>query len=117
MKDPIQLAANYIEFSNRGNLEEVWECFESDASYQSSQFGRFEGLEEIRPMMQDFYDNYQQPHWEVEHYRLIDDDSVEFPFQMSAIDSDGQPISRKGVERLQFNRTTGKITAVHVSVS
>jgi len=117
VKDPIQLATHYIECSNAGVLETIWDCFEPDAAYQSSQFGTFEGLSEIRPMMQDFYGKYQKPRWEVEHYRLIDDDTVEFPFQMSAIDSEGNTVARQGVERLQFNRATGKITAVHVSVS
>lgn len=116
VKDPIQLAENYIALSNAGNLSSIWNCFAADATYQSSQLGTFEGLSEIQAMMRGFYQKYAQPHWEVEHYRKLDYDTVEFSFQMTGRDSSGKDIHRRGVERIQFDLQTGKILDLRVSV-
>jgi hypothetical protein len=116
MKDPIALAKNYVTLSNQAVLEDIWSCFEPDADYQSSQFGTFKGLTEIQPMMRDFFQRFPNPHWEVSDYRLLDDDTVEFPFTMTGRNTGGETVERKGVERLQVNTTTGKIRAVHVAV-
>ena len=116
MKDPIQLAEHYVLLSNRGDLEDIWSCFEPDATYHSTQFGSCRGLAEIQTMMKDFFGRFPSPFWAVEHYRLLDGDTVEFPFTMTGSDTNGNPIERQGVERLQFNTTTGKIRHVHVSV-
>lgn len=116
MQDPLELATAYLEKSNCGDLDEIIDCFDPDATYHSSQLGDFKGRAAIRSMMDSFYARFKNPRWVAESLRSINENTVEFRFRMTATDVKGAVICRSGLERLEFDGSSGRITAVTVSV-
>lgn len=111
----IDLARRYVELSNAARLDEALAMFGDDARYESSQVGSFEGRPAIDEMMRAFFERYEQPTWKVATYELIDDDTVEFAFEMTARPAGGEVVRRQGVERITFD-DDGRILHVQVDV-
>lgn len=112
----IDAARRYVEFSNGGWVDEALAMFAPDASYASSQVGAFEGRDAIGAMMRGFFARFEQPHWDVPEYRLVGDDVVEFDFVMTASPYGvGDPVERRGTERIAFD-ATGLINRIDVDV-
>jgi hypothetical protein len=111
----IDLARRYVELSNAARLDEALAMFRDDARYESSQVGAFEGRPAIEEMMRAFFDRYERPTWSVDSYTLVDDDTVEFAFTMTARAADGVAIERQGVERIAFD-DEGRVFRVWVDV-
>ena len=109
------LARRYVELSNAARLDEALAMFRDDAHYESSQVGTFVGRAAIEEMMRAFFDRYEQPTWNVAVYEPVDDDTVEFEFEMTTRPADGELIRRQGVERLVFD-DHGRIFRVQVDV-
>ncbi|MCY3772148.1 MAG: nuclear transport factor 2 family protein [Gemmatimonadetes bacterium] len=98
------LARLYVERSNRHVLDEVFLMFDPDATYRSSQFGLFEGLEQIREMMTGFFTAFPDVHWTVDTYRADSDYTASFEFTMRASNAEtGQPVERRGLETITFS--------------
>ena len=109
------LARRYVELSNAARLGDALAMFRDDARYESSQVGAFEGRAAIEQMMRAFFDRYERPVWSVDAYTLVDDDTVEFVFTMTARAADGVAIERHGVERIAFD-DEDRISRVWVDV-
>ena len=109
------LARRYVELSNAARLDEALAMFREDARYESSQVGSFAGRAEIEQMMRGFFARYERPTWSVDAYELVDDDTVEFTFTMTARAAEGDVIERHGVERITFD-DEGRIFRVSVDV-
>lgn len=110
------LARLYVERSNRHVLDEVFLMFDPDATYRSSQFGLFEGLDQIRKMMTGFFTTFPDVHWTVDAYRADSDDTASFEFTMRASNAEtGQPVERRGLETISFT-DEGRIRHVEVEV-
>lgn len=110
------LARQYVERSNRHVLDEVFPLFDPEATYRSSQFGLFEGLEQIREMMTGFFTTFPDVHWTVDDYRADSDDTASFEFTMRASHAEtGQPVERRGLETITFTQE-GLIRHVEVEV-
>lgn len=91
--------------------------FDPDATYRSSQFGLFEGLEQIREMMTGFFTTYPDVQWTVDAYRADSDDTASFQFTMRASNVDtGQVVERRGLETIRFTKE-GLISHVEVEVA
>ena len=111
------LARCYVGLSNRHALDEVFPMFDPDATYRSSQFGLFEGLDEIREMMSGFFSNFPDVHWTVDDYCADSDDTVSFEFTMRATRAEtGQSVERRGRETIIFT-DDGRIRHVEVDVA
>ncbi len=113
----IDLARTYVERSNRHLLNEVFPMFDPDATYRSSQFGLFKGLDQIREMMTGFFTTFPDVHWTVDAYRAESDDTASFAFTMRASNADtGQSVQRRGLETITFT-DEGRIRHIDVEVA
>ena len=111
------LARMYVERSNRHDLDNVFPMFDPGATYRSSQFGLFEGLEQIREMMSGFFSTFPDVHWTVEEYGAKSDDTAFFEFTMRASHADtGQSVERQGLETITFT-DDGRISHIEVEVA
>ena len=111
------LARLYVERSNRHELDEVFPMFDANATYRSSQFGLFEGLEQIREMMTGFFTSFPDVHWTVDDYRADSDDTASFEFMMRATNAETeQAVARRGLETITFT-DEGRIRHVEVEVT
>ncbi len=111
------LARLYVKRSNRHVLDEVFSLFDPAATYRSSQFGLFEGLDQIRDMMTGFFTTFPDVHWTVNDYRADSDDTVSFEFTMRASHAEtGQPVERRGLETITLTKE-GLIRHVEVEVA
>ena len=111
------LARLYVEQSNRHVLDDVFPLFDPEATYRSSQFGLFEGLDQIRDMMTGFFATFPDVHWTVDDYRAESDDSASFEFTMQASHAEtGQPVERRGLETITFTEE-GLIRHIEVEVA
>ena len=110
------LARLYVERSNLHVLDDVFPMFDRKATYRSSQFGLFEGLDQIRDMMTGFFTTYPDVHWTVDAYRADSDDTASFEFTMRATHAEtGQAVARRGLETISFTEE-GLIRHVEVEV-
>ncbi len=113
----VELARQYVEKSNCHVLDEVFPMFDSDATYRSSQFGLFKGLDQIREMMAGFFATFPDVHWTVDKYRSVSDDTASFEFTMRASNGDtGQSVERRGLETIIFT-DEGRIRHIEVEVA
>lgn len=111
------LARQYVERSNRHVLDDVFPLFDPEATYRSSQFGLFEGLDQIREMMTVFFTTFPDVQWTVDGYRADSDDTASFEFTMQASHAEtGQPVERRGLETITFTEE-GLIRHVEVVVA
>ncbi len=111
------LARLYVERSNRHELDDVFPMFDANATYRSSQFGLFEGLDQIREMMTGFFTTFPDVHWTVDDYRADSDDTASFEFTMRATNAEtGQAVARRGLETITFT-DEGRIRHVEVEVT
>ena len=111
------LARLYVERSNRHELDDVFPMFDANATYWSSQFGLFDGLDQIREMMTGFFTTFPDVHWTVEDYRADSDDTASFEFTMRATNAEtGQAVERQGLETIAFT-DEGLIRHVEVEVT
>lgn len=99
----IDLARNYVTLSNDHNLPFIQPLFADDATYHSTYFGEYKGSVAIHAMMASFFTRFPDAYWEVAEYRGIEDNGVEFVFEMTGVDaSSGEWVKRQGVERIYF---------------
>ena len=111
------LAKLYVERSNRHVLDEVFPMFDSEATYRSSQFGMFEGLDQIRDMMTGFFTTFPDVHGTVDAYCAESDDTASFEFTMRASNAEtGQAVERRGLETITFT-DEGLIRHIEVEVA
>ena len=111
------LARLYVERSNRHELDDVFPMFDANATYRSSQFGLFEGLDQIREMMTGFFTTFPDVHWTVDDYRANSEDTASFEFTMRATNAEtGQTVARRGLETIAFT-DEGLIRHVEVEVT
>lgn len=116
-REVADLARLYVERSNRHVLDEVFPMFDPEATYRSSQFGLFEGLDQIRDMMTVFFNSFPDVHWTVDAYRADSADTVTFAFAMRATNAEtGQPVARRGLETITFTEE-GLIRHIEVEVA
>ncbi len=116
-REVTDLARLYVERSNRHVLDEVFPMFDPKATYRSSQFGLFEGLDKIRDMMTGFFTTFPDVHWTVDVYRADSADTVSFEFAMRATNAGtGQPVARRGLETITFTEE-GLIRHIEVEVA
>lgn len=116
-KENIAKAERYLALSNAHALEDIFAMFEPGATYRSSQFGAFAGIETIKEMMTSFFTRFPDTHWEVGEYVPTDDHAVEFDFIMRAHEKDsGEAVERHGRERIEFS-PGGRIRHIEVSVT
>ncbi|TXI20265.1 MAG: nuclear transport factor 2 family protein [Nitrosomonas sp.] len=102
-KRAVELAKNYVLLSNNHNLACIKPLFSNNASYHSAYFGEYQGIDAIYAMMASFFSRFPDAHWEVNEYRNIDNNGVEFMFNMTGVDSScGKRINRHGLERVYF---------------
>ena len=112
-----ELARLYVERSNRHVLDEVFPMFDSEATYRSSQFGLFEGLDQIRDMMTGFFATFPDVLWTVDVYRADSDDTASFEFTMRASYAETkQSVERRGLETITFTEE-GLIRHIEVEVA
>ena len=111
------LAKRYVERSNSHELDDVFPLFDPEATYRSSQFGLFEGLDQIREMMTGFFTTFPDVHWTVDAYGQKTDDTASFEFTMRATHAEtGQSVERWGRETIRFTEE-GLIRHIEVEVA
>ena len=110
----INWAKSYVTLSNAHELAKIKSLFTPDATYHSTYFGEYRGIDAIHDMMQSFFKRFSDAYWEVPEYCCIDDNGVEFAFLMTATDTtSGEQVQRRGLERIYFT-STGMIK--HIAV-
>ena len=113
--DQIKLAQNYVWLSNKHDLNAILLMFDNNATYNSSQTGKYIGKKAIGDMMRQFFVLYNDVTWNVVNYKVIKKDSIEFSFLMHATNSQtGEAINRHGIERITFT-TNNLISRIIVS--
>ena len=112
----VDLAKQYVERSNSHALDDVFPMFDPDATYRSSQFGIFEGLNQIREMISGFFTTFPDVHWTLDTCRAVSDDTATFEFTMRATHAEtGQAVERRGLETISFSEA-GLIRHIEVEV-
>ena len=97
------LARKYVELSNQHDLNAILPMFDDNATYSSSQAGRFSGKEAIGEMMGQFFSIFPDVSWKVTSYRTVKTRNIEFSFLMHATNEQtGEPITREGIECIIF---------------
>ena len=100
----IDLAKSYVELSNKHNLKLIALMFEANATYHSSYFGTFTGVEAINKMMAGFFTRFPDVYWDVSGYQLAGDGVVEFTFVMTGTDAaTDESVKRNGLEQITFS--------------
>ena len=113
----IDLAKSYVELSNKHNLKLISPMFEANATYHSSYFGTFTGVEAINKMMVGFFTRFPDVYWDVVEYQLTDDHTVAFTFVMTGTDAaTGESVKRNGLEQISFT-SDGFINHIEVQRS
>lgn len=99
----IELAKAYVALSNAHRLDLVLPMFAAEATYRSTYIGEFAGKPAIGRMMAEFFTRFPDVYWEVEAYRGLGANAVEFAFIMTATEAaTGQAVRRQAVETLEF---------------
>jgi len=112
----IALARLYVARSNDHDIAGVMQLLDEFATYRSNKVGTFSGRQEIQKMMEEFFELFPDVHWHVENYDNGPADSVEFDFRMTATHAEsGQPVERRGHERVSFT-SRDRIRQVTVTV-
>jgi hypothetical protein len=99
----IELTKAYVALSNAHRLDLVLPLFAAEATYRSTYVGEFAGKPAIGRMMAEFFTRFPDVYWEVEAYRGLGANAVEFAFVMTATEATtGQTVRRQAVETLEF---------------
>ena len=100
----VELATNYVAASNAHDLEKIETMLAPDAVYHSERVGDHEGKESICQMMEGFFAEFPDVHWDVGDYVRDGENGVAFRFFMTATEArSGQRIEREGLERIFFS--------------
>lgn len=111
----VDVARRYLELSNSGDLQSIFEILSDNIFYTSSSAGEFVGKESVEAMMTGFFAKFQKPHWAVESVIWDrDKQAVQFDFVMTAPEVD-KNMRRVGREWIWVN-DSGKIVKVEVQV-
>jgi len=111
------LARAYVARSSARDLDAIEPMLDAAATYRSTGVGNFDGRTAIIEMMAGFFGRFPDVTWQVESYRALGSDGVEFDFVMRATDRDGgAAIERPGVERIFFT-PGGLIRAIEVDTN
>ncbi|MCP5076159.1 MAG: nuclear transport factor 2 family protein [Rhodobacteraceae bacterium] len=100
MKDIFSLvpkAKAYVAASNAHDLNLIAQLLNEDCRYNSSGVGGYRGKAAIISMMEGFFSNNPNVHWDVPEYRLDGQLCVVFDFTISL---GGQ--SNRGLEKISF---------------
>ena len=98
MKNPIEIAQEYFELSNRSDLAAIRKMFTESSTYSSVNTGVYLGVDQIMEMMTRFHSGFTSLKWSVNDVRELRPGVIEFDFVFSATGNDGQPITRPGIE-------------------
>jgi len=102
----IEQARKYVTLSNDHDLARIKCLFADDATYHSDYFGTYRGSDAIHTMMTGFFARFPDAYWEVPEYRDTGQNGIEFTFVMTGTDvSTGEPVTRHGLERIDFTPT------------
>jgi len=115
LTERIELTKAYVALSNAHRLDLVLPLFAAEATYRSTYVGEFAGKPAIGRMMVKFFTRFPDVYWEVEAYRGLGTNAVEFAFVMTATEAaTGQAVRRQAVETLEFT-DAGLIVRVAVT--
>ena len=104
--EKVQLAKAYIALSNSHHLELVFGMFTEDAVYQSANVGEFNGIDEIKAMMNGFFAKFPDVYWDTRAFQCVEDGTVCFDFELMATHAQtGEKIRRSGSEEIVFNES------------
>lgn len=111
----IELSRAYVSLSNSHQVDIILLLLDPYISYKSNYTGTYIGKEEVRGMMIKFFNQYNSVYWNTFDYKPLSGNSVEFKFNMSAIQSDSNIlITRSGSELLRYS-DTGLITHLDIT--
>jgi len=103
-RQSLDLAVDYVAASNAHNVGEIADMLAPDAVYHSDRAGDHQGKESICHMMEGFFAEFPDVHWDVRDYILDGENGVTFQFFMTATEArSGQHIERQGMERIFFS--------------
>jgi len=100
MKSALEITKLYFDLSNQGNLIAIEKLFQADATYSSVNTGLYFGVENIMPMMQDFFDAHQKLHWTTHQVKALNEHVIELKFSCDAVSNEGKTKTISGVERV-----------------
>lgn len=110
----LQLARAYVALSCAHRVQFILPMLDEAAVYSSANVGEFTGREAIGAMMTDFFSRYPDVYWQVEEYRQVQGNTIEFEFEMIAsAGQGGTGIRRRGREHIEFT-PQGLITRIDV---
>ncbi len=98
----IELAKAYLALSNAHRVDLILSLFAAGAMYSSNATGEYRGRAAIGDMMNGFFADYPDVHWQARSFRC-EQHRVSFDFEMRATAAaDGAPVERRGQERIDF---------------
>jgi hypothetical protein len=108
----LELATHYFALSNDGDLDTIRTLFLDTSTYSSGQ-GLFFGSDDIMAMMNGFYASHQSLAWTIDHGCQLTPHIAEIEFSFLGINSEGEEIRRRGMERVVTH--SGKIQHIEVT--
>ena len=113
----LALAKAYVELSNAHKPALISSLLTDSIQYQSTGVGDFSGKVNVINMMTGFFNQFLDVSWQVESYRIIENQTVEFNFIMNVTNKDSlEKIQRNGLETIIFDQN-GLITTIRVEAS
>ncbi|WP_120501698.1 nuclear transport factor 2 family protein [Roseovarius sp. EL26] len=98
MSNAIEIALNYIEASNRSDMEAITSMMNPSTTYSSQNTGLYLGDEQIMAMQAAFHADFVSLHWDISELQEIRPGVVQFAFTMSGTKQTGEQISVAGQE-------------------
>jgi hypothetical protein len=104
----VEIARDYVELSNRHDVEAIGDLLAEDAVYRSDRVGEHRGRDAILEMMRGFFRRYPDVRWEVGEYRLDPDGAVHFDYRVT-----GESLAGGGTEAIRV-AADGRIVEIEV---
>lgn len=95
-----ELAKQYFELSNQGDLESIRSLFHEHATYSSANVGLYFGRENILSMMEKFFSSYTHRQWTIEQMEEVKPNIVQIWFSFKGTLASGELQQRRGVESI-----------------
>ncbi|MBL8640752.1 MAG: nuclear transport factor 2 family protein [Alphaproteobacteria bacterium] len=98
MISAVDLARNYFDLSNKGDLDGIQNLMTDQTTYSSQNTGVFLGVSQIMDMQRKFFSTYSDLYWDIKSISEERLGVVKIDFELSGRAQDGALLFRSGVE-------------------
>ena len=113
MKNARTLTEEYFALSNDRDLTSIFTLLNPEATYSSKNTGLFYGVDDIRKMMTEFFEDHPYIQWTILELRELSEHITEVDFTVVSTDREGDQTERSGLERIVAASGTIRHIEVH----